>query len=220
MNREEAIVWMLRHPKEILRGEYRRVDGKRRLDYWMFFNGHIVTSHTDAGVYKASDAWLRRELVSFSVHHVTLTEWAGAACTVTDCIGPFLRLPRDFIGRRVRVAATPVTVMSGKDAMIWMLKHTGWMVRSMSQAHGKSNYDEYFFSNKHQGFRGRNGGRARSYAVDAASLMTQGFTVSDTWKDVLTTTSDASGPYVRLPAYYEEQEMRVHVTLVQGQEAA
>jgi hypothetical protein len=209
MNRNEAIVWLLQHPKEILRREYINSVAMRRVDYWMFFNNRIVFSTKEAGTYKPSDAWLRQEHAHFLVHQIKLSTWSGSLQTVTDCAGPFLRLPRDFIGRRVRVTAAPVSTMSGKAAMIWMLKHTGYMVRAI----GKSKYDEYMFSNSSQGFRGRNGGRARHYPVEPQSLLPQLFTISDTWKDTVVTTSDVHGPYVRLPPCYEDQEMRVHVSV-------
>lgn len=216
MNRNEAIVWLLQHPKEVLRREYLNSVGVRRVDYWMCFNNRIVFSTKDSGTYRPSDGWLRREHAFFVVHHVKLSTWAGALHTVTDCVSPFLRLHKDFEGKRVRVTAAPISAMTGTEAMIWMLKHPGYMVR----ATGKSKYDEYMFSSTSQGFRGRNGGRARHYPVETQALMLQVFTISDTWKDTLVTTTDAQGPYVRLPAYYENQKLRVHVSIVEGLETS
>lgn len=216
MNRNEAIVWLLQHPKEVLRREYLNSVGVRRVDYWMCFNNRVVFSTKEAGTYRPSDGWLRREHAFFAVHHVKLRTWSGALHTVTDCVGPFLRLHKDFDGKRVRVTATPVRVMLWKEAMIWMLKHTGYMVRATS----KSKYDEYFFSNVSQGFRGRNGGKARHYPVETQSLVPQTYTISDSWKDAVVPTTDASGPYVRLPPCYEDQEMRVHVCIAEETKAS
>lgn len=146
-----------------------------------------------------------------------MTRWSGTVDVIADCVGPFVRLPKDFNGMHVRVVVTSRSIMFAEDAMIWMLKNPGM---SITSATTPSSPFWYFFSKGHKGFiresKGSVANLPQRTEVSTKHLLSQDFRIKGSYAKTAIPITDRLGPYVRLQPhtiFYAGQRLAVRVTV-------